>query len=280
MSRITNATLKPGESMDAAPLNQVFTDVTNATQVGGAGKLNADNVRNEGVDIGQVVGTSGTYDTIIKFVKRVTSGTPTAYAAGSIHTILTMAVGSEVFDTTDLFRAYWQIEVTDNNLTPSGTASIRDNDILGGLFWAVWLEWETAAGWGPVPGQDTYGTYSGHNGFRTVNCPALMPFPAVIRATFTDTGTGATVNHDVLIPDNSTSPTNPASFMGSYVRSPGGGGAANTYINLRLRLRGLFRGANDATPASYLNNADGDYSATNSITIRNINFGHILMKVI
>ena len=282
MSRITNATLNPGETITAASLNQVFTDVENATRTGGAGKLNADNVRNEGVDLGQVVGDGTTPDLIIKFVNSVSSSVATTYAPGTIHTLITMAVGSEVFETTDLFRAYWQIQVTDNNYTAPGSSgaanAIRTKDILGGLFWAVWLEWETSAGWDTVPGQDSYGTYSGHNGFRTNNCPALMPFPAAIVSEATVGGVYTRIG-PIKVPNNASTPTAPASFMGTYVSDSGDGSASHTYINLRLRLRGLFRGANDGS-ASYLDNADGDYGVGNTITIKNINFGHILMKAI
>jgi hypothetical protein len=282
MSRITNDRIKPGDPLTAASLNDKFAAVTAATTT----SLNGENVRNEAIDIGNVVGAGTTPDLIIKHVSQDNTAVSATYPANTVEaTILTSAAfPTQTLENTDIIRVYWQVEVTNRTfvMLADGTAGAND-DLLGGLFWCVWLQWYNvgSAAWEAVPGQDDYGTYSGKNGFRSTNCSALMPMPAYIRST----QNAGTINDQMIIPRPGTAGTtyNTAlqamSFMGTYVRR--GDGSNPTYNQLRLQLRGYFRGSNDATPASYIEVCPGStYVNTYNITTTNITLGHILMKAI
>jgi len=276
MSRITNARINPGDTLNAASLNDKFSAIQASTA---AGTINADNVRNEGIDLGNFTG-GGATELFVKEVQNDTYSAPTVHTIATESTVgaeMTLAGGTQTFESTDVLRVYWQVEVTNRNLVlhNSGTAATA-RDILGGLFWCVWLQWYNTgtSAWETVPGQDAYGTYSGFNGFRANNCPALMPIPACVRSSQNSTVTAPVIGDSMYIPTPDDG-IQYMSFMGSYASVAG---ANQTYSKIRLRINGLFRGEHDGS-ASYISRTT-DYAAPYSITTRNINLGHILMKKI
>ena len=272
MSRITNTRIPPGSTLTAASLNDKFSAVQAATA---AGAINADNVRNEGVDVGNITG-GGATELFIKHVQNDTFSTPTTHTSNTESTVgaeMTLSGGTETFASTDVLRVYWQVEVVNRNLIlhAKGSAAAA-RDVLGGLFWCVWLQWYNTgtSAWETVPGQDAYGTYGAYTGFRANNCPALMPIPACVRSL----QNSATIVDHMLIP-TADDGIQYMTFMGSYVSVAG---ANQTYSKIRLRINGYFRGEND-TNDSFINRT-ADYTAPYSITTRSINLGHILMKKI
>lgn len=243
MARITNDRFGPGEPLAAATLNTKFTDVATATT-----SLNADNMRAESVDIGNI--STGT-PLFIKAAGGAEHTTPQNYLNGVVDTI----TGSEITPSPalslvagDLLRVYWNLQVGgifDYAPPQYPTLPIATKMELGACCWGVWLQYAASAGptgWTEVPGQDGYGsTVTSPDGIDAEQTPAFMPIPLcnfVVGGPDPGIPASPVASYTTWYPPQRGGPAYQAcSYMGAYIYQAT---APLTIYGLRLSCRGLF----------------------------------------
>jgi hypothetical protein len=285
MARITNDRFGPGEPLAAATLNTKFTDVATATT-----SLNADNMRAESVDIGNI--STGT-PLFIKAAGGAEHTTPQTYANG----VLDVITGSEITPSPalslaagDLLRVYWNLQTAGMYMHGTGGRPdpIAAKAELGAFCWGVWLQYAATAGpsgWTEVPGQDGYGsTVTSPDGIDAENTAAFTPIP-VCNFALAGPDPQATPTEKITQYPPSRSPAvrqdQMCSYMGAYVYKAT---APLTIYGFRLRSRGLFYADADTsgTPdKGILVNQDSDFAATSVVwqVIRN-SISYMLMRTV
>ena len=247
MSRITNDRFNPGDSLAAGTLNSKFTDVQAAST-----SLNADNVRAEAIDIGNI--STGT-PLFIKSAAQVHHTSAATYTSAQAVTALTGSAiniggGGLALATGDLLRVYWNLEVNGFYVTAGGANPpvIAVKMELGATCWGVWLQYASSAGpggWTEVPGQDGYAsTVTSPDGIDAENTPAFTPIPMFNYASSGPTPLSGTVgSFTTHYPPDRTKQN--CSYMGAYLYKATG---ALTIHGLRLVTRGLFSADANTTP--------------------------------
>ena len=158
MSRINN-TNPPGrgKELTSTALNQVFTEVNDAFP------MNAENVRNEGLDqpsfdldandgksgIILVAADEDQNNSSIS-ISANTEQEPPFISSTVIHTWNFL----QIYATNQIMRVYWQFE---NEVSANSYGSPIDAD-TNAVTWPVWLEWQLSSGgaWTPVPNQSDF----------------------------------------------------------------------------------------------------------------------------
>lgn len=158
MSTISNSTLpNKNSTVSSSDLNTVFTE-TNA-----AFPMEADNVRNEGIDQPQwnLANASGQSDIVLLSANHYgqNHGTGVIVPANTksvppfdVSTTIQDEATLIVLALDDIFRVYFQLDaqITGSNTTPIAAST-------NGVAWAFWLEWDitdaTLTNWVPVPNQ-------------------------------------------------------------------------------------------------------------------------------
>ena len=281
MSKITNVSFVPGNTVPVATVNSKFTDVQTATQ-----NLDETNFRSEAIDLYHMA----TDASKIKAAKRADSTslsfTRVYETQNSVQVVqgddgsggavaLTMDMGSIIpYSAYDIIRLYWSVEVTAQVLG-GGTGeggNYLTHQPRGGLFWGIYPVWGTNnVSWTPVPGQAhlTSQTIAGQaaNYLHTDSTLALMPIPHVLQYNEkTDSETDNNIAY--RYPENNEKYSTSAAW---FYRAPTSG----SYRYFQLRLHGLLTGWNDGSGNSYLS----DYYANTfvsgsgtkaSITLRRI----------
>lgn len=233
MSRITN-TNPPnrGDKLTSTDLNTSFTEVNNAFP------MDAENVRNEGLDQPSfaLAGTSGQSGIILIKADENDNSVSVIVNANTVAgappfdaptTVQTWTTGIVPFNQNKIIRVYWQFE----NVI-SGISSIAST--TNGISWAVWLEWQLSSGGAfvPVPFQSDF--------------EDIQISPATYGASSLKTYASTFVNHTYV-------------RSGGYDLPPARTGygcwlfkADQNYViyGLRLRARGLLTGEYNATPVS------------------------------
>ena len=248
MSRITNDRFLPGNSLAAGTLNSKFTDVQAAST-----SLNADNVRAEAIDIGNIATSTPLF---IKSAGSVEHNSVQTYLSGALDTItgaLITPASPLVLEPGDLLRVYWNLQTAgmfntappNNRPTPIG-AKME----LGVFCWGVWLQYAASAGpggWTEVPGQDGYGaTVTSPDGIDAEKTAAFTPIPVCNYVPGgPDPTTIAGVTH--YPPERSSTSSQLCSYMGAYIYQHTGGSSLTIHA-LRLAARGLFYADANTTP--------------------------------
>ena len=160
MSRISNTTFVPGDTVASGATNTKFTDVQNAT-----GKINNNNIRNAGIDVSQM--KSSTSDQT--FIKASGVGLGTGHPLTVGNDLISSATPTELArimndggalktaTTDDLLRIYYQVWVS--KVEVSGSISLSDLQGLStsaGICFICWLQYATnssGTAWLPVPNQ-------------------------------------------------------------------------------------------------------------------------------
>jgi hypothetical protein len=163
MSRITNTNPPArGKKLTSADLNTSFTEINNGFP------MDAENVRNEGLDQPSfaLAGTSGQSGIILIKADEDDNSTPVVVISndqlgGSSPltpptTVQTWTPGVVPFNEDKIIRVYWQFE---NIVAGINTDPITVDS--NGTVWAVWLEWQLSSGgsFEPVPFQSDFGDY-------------------------------------------------------------------------------------------------------------------------
>lgn len=235
MSRITN-TNPPnrGDKLTSTDLNTSFTEVNNAFP------MDAENVRNEGLDQPSfaLAGTSGQSGIILIKADENDNSVSVIVNANTVAgappkdaptTVQTWTTGIVPFNQNKIIRVYWQFE---NVITGSVTTPIAAG--TNGTAWAVWLEWQLSSGGAfvPVPFQSDF--------------EDIQISPATYGASSLKTYASTFVNHVYI-------------RSGGYDFPPARTGygcwlfkADQNYViyGLRLRARGLLQPRYNATPVS------------------------------
>jgi hypothetical protein len=159
MSRISNTTFGPGDTVASGTTNTKFTDVQNAT-----GKLNNNNIRNAGIDVSQIKNSTSDQT----FIKASGVGLGTGHPLTVGNDLILTAAPTELArvmtggilktaTTDDLLRIYYQVWVSEVEV--AGGIDLGDLEALStsaGICFICWLQYATnSAGtaWLPVPNQ-------------------------------------------------------------------------------------------------------------------------------
>jgi hypothetical protein len=269
MSRISNRNFNPGETTSVVDLNAKFTDVGTATAA-----INADNVRHEAVDMGNVDWTTGVVEATTSHEATVTTTFACATAPATVTT--TAAFAARVWnEDIDYNRIYWSVSVTDvggSLLATAASAAAGQRDGTGSLCWLIWPEIATDAGltvWRVLPDQENgLGSTAAISNFpdiRADKSPSMMPIPAVLRVDKTNfAGTG----DDYRVPPSNTT----ATYTRGYINTTG---ADITYYGIRLRIQGVYRGFTSGGNSYFENeqNATMGEDEYNNNTLLNITIG-------
>jgi len=168
MSTISNGSFIGGETLNTTDINNKFQDITNATTAG----LNADNIRDQSVDLSQMdsqnlngksgiqlvalkSGSVGTANTTTDFrtYTLVRTGTPLLDAGGSA-TNLPLG-GGITLSTNDMLRVYYS-----GRCETTTTVLISDTKDESNAAWAFWLQWDitdnTLSNFTEVPNQGNW----------------------------------------------------------------------------------------------------------------------------
>jgi hypothetical protein len=250
MSRITNDRFNAGDSLAAGTLNSKFTDVQAAST-----SLNADNVRAEAIDIGNI--STGT-PLFIKSAGSVEHNSVQTYLSGALDTItgaLITPASPLVLEPGDLLRVYWNLQTAGmfNTAAPFNRPNpVTAKAQLGVFCWGVWLQYAASAGpggWTEVPGQDGYGaTVTSPDGIDAEKTAAFTPIPVCNMALADpDPQTTPAVKIVQYPPERSSTSTQLCSYMGAYIYQHTGGSSLTIHA-LRLAARGLFYADANTTP--------------------------------
>ena len=242
----------PGDVAAATQMNSLFTGVGTATA-----SLNNDNVRSQGVDIGQIkTVTVGDAGRVTRFVGQYNDTSSINVNDSTTTTVAewNMGAGAE-FDIGHLARLYTTFEATAQTVGTaqysSGAADvqatrIQRQQLFSGAGWVFWLEWDVTstarANYVPVPGQEDFGNHlanitdlagSAVPHMRTAQAASVMVVPHVYCSVDSSAGSN---NGRVLKPINGQF-SNPIRRSRAYHRQRTG---TNTRIyGIRLRARGV-----------------------------------------
>ena len=281
MSKITNASFIPGNTVDLSTVNSKFTDVQTATQ-----DLNAENFRSESIDLFHLAADAS----MVKASQRHDSGLLSyerTYDSKNLVQVVTengggafrLDMGSTIsYAAHDIIRLYWSIEVTAQALDSTDSV-YTNNRPKGGLFWGVYPKWGTTLGaLSPVPGQDELAatTVAGQaaNYLNTDNTLAFMPIPHVLQYNEkVDTQNTHEINY--RYPENDQRYSTSSAWF--YRPTTSG-----SYRYIELRLHGLLTGWNDGAGNSYVSdyyaNTFGSGTTKGSITLRRIYMGIVHLR--
>ena len=287
MSRITNDRFLPGNSLAAGTLNSKFTDVQAAST-----SLNADNVRAEAIDIGNIA--TGT-PLFIKAAGSAENNVVENYVNGTVDTITgsTITPASPlVLEPGDLLRVYWNLQTAgfydlsagNNRPNPFTIGSKME---LGVFCWGVWLQYAASAGpggWTEVPGQDGYGaTVTSPDGIDAEKTAAFTPIPVCNYAPGGPDPAGPAIHVTHYPPERSSTSTQMCSYMGAYIYQHTGGSSLTIHA-LRLAARGLFYADANTTPTpdkGIFVNLDSDFGAgTNTWQVIRNSMSYIQMRTV
>tara|TARA_R100001443_G_scaffold39936_1_gene53283 strand:+ start:357 stop:1250 length:894 start_codon:yes stop_codon:yes gene_type:complete len=293
MSRITNAPVKDGDSLDAASLNTRFADYTQTD-------LNQFNHRDAAHDLPQFLNTGfmlthaqsqeiGLNDwkhsssvTLNGMTTMPADASPVNNGSGTVTEMSFGALGINITEN-EVFRAYWNLSVKANPGTnwdsatsmgyfniqaPLPTATRKLS--TWGAVWVTYLEWDVTsnsrANYVAVPGQSDFKTViSGKYGAALADMQASAVVPADLR--YADNPTGG------LLPSNSVQSTQ--SWRGIsgawYYTRPSGN---VTCYGLRVVIKGIMHpfsnGGNNylVHDTAYSNGASLDYNGGNLAVLK------------
>ena len=227
MALIKNTTVKRGDKLTSAELNQQFTDVNSGFP------MNGDNVRNEGVDYMAVdTGSSGT-STGKNGLVLVDAGSHVLQAASSstiVREYSTAGGATQIGEKTglsisavagDILRVYWQAQVT----TTAGSGLPVGAGTFSTACWAHWLEWDVGSGYVPVTGQSDMD--------QTI---ATATTGAPMDQTVATALVNASIYHDSGGSPAIINPGARCSYGSYYYKFTG----SQTITKLRIQCRGLF----------------------------------------
>lgn len=227
MALIKNTTVKRGDKLTSAELNQQFTDVNSGFP------MNGDNVRNEGVDYMAVdTGSSGT-STGKNGLVLVDANNYVLQAASSstiVREYSTAGSATQIGEKTglsisavagDILRVYWQAQVT----TTAGSGLPVGAGTFSTACWAHWLEWDVGSGYVPVTGQSDMN--------QTI---ATGTTGAPMDQTVATALVNASIYHDSGGSPAIINPGARCSYGSYYYKFTG----SQTITKLRIQCRGLF----------------------------------------
>ena len=283
MSKLSNTSFVKGTGILDTQLDSKFTDVETATL-----DINFHNVRSECIDIGQI----GNVSLFVTDVSLAESGNSTtgiytsAAAAAEIShgsgTRLTWVGGMPVVNG-NLLRVHWQLEVREQTFNHAGVPLVDQSDLVdysdaGGVCWLVWLQWNLdpalgAGNWEAVPGQNDHGVLGGAlaDGIITNQTTATTPIPLVAGIYIPDAG--PPIRQELIYCE--AGDNGHLSVRGSWNHLHVG--PTTTVYGLRLVIRGLYHGAQDAAN-SYFENFDTELGDLATITFRRCMLGSTLME--
>lgn len=282
MSKITNASFIPGNTVDLSTVNSKFTDVQTATQ-----DLNEENFRSESIDLFHLAADAS----MVKATQRHDSGllsfTRTYDSLNSAQVVqengpaaFRLDMGSTIsYAAYDIIRLYWSVEVTAQALASTDSV-YTNNRPKGGLFWGIYPVWGTTLGvpFDAPPGQGVLAanTIAGQaaNYLNTDATLGFMPIPHVLQYNETvDTQNSYEINY--RYPENDQRYSTSSAWF--YRPTTSG-----SYRYIELRLHGLLTGWNDGAGNSYVSdyyaNIFNQGATKASITLRRIYMGIVHLR--
>lgn len=268
MSRITNARWNPGTTITKTGDDGVDTKF--AAFETATANINEQNVRSEGIDVGNIysnpagTGTSAEAAKSIA-IKLVLSGEKTSTTVvnnatgtaspGAIEVLPAANIAlSESFSllSTDILRVYYTVTVggwpagfrPQNTTVNLASAGIIQRDRTGGLFWLVWPEVATGgtvgspSGWTRLGSQPDPDITASTGQISMATSTTVMPIPHFMYTSYL--GTGATALPRPIPPVVGSSPDlTESQARASYSRGCFATGAL-TITGVRLMMKGLY----------------------------------------
>jgi hypothetical protein len=281
MSKITNASFVPGNTVVLGTVNSKFTDVQTATQ-----DLNAENFRSESIDLFHLAADAS----MVKATKRHDSGLlsyeRTYDSQNSAQVVqqngpaaFRLDMGSTIsYAAYDIIRLYWSVEVTAQALASTDSV-YTNNRPKGGLFWGIYPVWGTTVGaLTPPPGQGALaaGTIASQaaNYLNTDATLGFMPIPHVLQYNeIVDDQTNYEINY--RYPETGQRYSTSSAWFFKPTTS-------GSYRYIELRLHGLLTGWNDGAGNSYVSdyyaNIFNQGATKASITLRRIYMGIVHLR--
>lgn len=271
MSRINN-TNPPGrgKELTSTALNQVFTEVNDAFP------MDADNVRNEGLDqpafdLDTNDGKSGIIlvaaDEDQNTSSVIVHANEKAISPYDPPTIVHTWSLLQTYATDQIMRVYWQFENETYSSSYTAVPITPDTNATG---WAVWLEWQLSSGgaWTPVPNQSDF--------------EDILVSPATHGASTLDTYGCTIVNHVFIHSHGGTTRYDEypsRTGYGSWIYK-----ADQDYVifGLRLMCRGLIQNFYNNTPVNPPKSNAWELvdaaSSTHQITIDASHIAYMIME--
>ena len=313
MSRITNPRWNPGTTITKT--GDTGVDTKFAAFETATANINQQNVRSEGIDVGNIYSNPGATGTSAEapktiVIKLALSGEKTsttvvnnAHATASPGAIEVLPAANialaESFSllTTDRLRVYytvtvggWPVGFRPQNATVLTTVAGKSRDNTGGLFWLVWPEVATGgtvgspSGWTRIGSQPDPAITAATGQISMATSTTVMPIPHFMYTTYWASAT--LPEEPIPIPPvvGASPDLAETQARASYSRGCFSAGSAVTITGIRLMMKGLYHMTTGGPADSRFDFASGcsSYNGTGAVAppLQKVNITYSSMAVI